>query len=313
MPGSSDNQTRSYLMKRFAEIGIHPRGKLGQNFLIDLNLLRLLYDSAQLEPNDVVLEVGTGMGSLTGLMSPSAARVITVEVDQIMHQLAKEELQERENVTFIHADILRNKNRINPDVLDAVRAALAEVPGGRFKLAANLPYSIATPLMSNLLLTDIPPYSMTVTIQKELAERITAKPSTKDYSSLSLWMQSQCRCRIVRTMPPSVFWPRPKVDSAIVQILYDQRLRKRIPDLEFFHEFSRAIFFHRRKFLRSELIAMHKDKLDKPAVDGIMSEMGFTGQTRAESLSVETLLKLSKVIRRMLSDSEPHKSEPRTQ
>ena len=297
MSGSPDNQTRSYLMKRFAEIGIHPRGKLGQNFLIDLNLLRLLHDSAQLEPNDVVLEVGTGLGSLTGLMSQSAARVITVEVDQIMHQLAKEELQDRKNITFIHADILRNKNRLNPEVLDAVRAALAEVPDARFKLAANLPYSIATPLMSNLLLTDIPPFSMTVTIQKELADRITAKPSTKDYSSLSLWMQAQCRCRTVRVMSPSVFWPRPKVDSAILQIVYDPRLRKRIPDLEFFHKFSREVFFHRRKFLRAELVAMLKDK---PVVDGIMAEMGFTDQTRAETLTVEKLLKLSEVIRKRL-------------
>jgi len=297
MPGSADNQTRSYLMKRFAEIGIRPRGKLGQNFLIDLNLLRLLHDSAELEPNDVVLEVGTGMGSLTALMSQSAARVITVDVDQIMHQLAKEELQGRENITFIHADILRNKNRLNPDVLDAVRTALAEVPDARFKLAANLPYSIATPLMSNLLLTDIVPYSMTVTIQKELAERIVAKPSTKDFSSLSLWMQAQCRCRIVRNMPPTVFWPRPKVDSAIVHILYAPRLRKRIPDLVFFHNFSREVFFHRRKFLRSELIAMLKDKLDKSAVDSIMAEMGFDDQTRAEALSVETLLRLCEVVR----------------
>jgi 16S rRNA (adenine1518-N6/adenine1519-N6)-dimethyltransferase len=287
-------------MKRFAEIGIHPRGKLGQNFLIDLNLLRLLHDSAQLEPNDVVLEVGTGMGSLTGLMAQSAARVITVEVEQIMYQLAKEELEARENITFIHADILRNKNRLNPDALDAVRTALAEVPDARFKLVANLPYSIATPLMSNLLLTDIPPYSMTVTIQKELADRITAKPSTKDYSSLSLWMQSQCRCRTVRIMPPSVFWPRPKVDSAILQIMYDPRLRKRIPDLEFFHKFSREVFFHRRKFLRAELVAMLKNKLDKPAVDGIMVEMGFTDQTRAETLTIEKLLKLCEVLRKRL-------------
>ena len=287
-------------MKRFAEIGIHPRGKLGQNFLIDLNLLRLLHDSAQLEPNDVVLEVGTGTGSLTGLMSKSAGRVITVEVDQIMHQLAKEELQDRDNIKFVFADILQNKNRLNPEVLDAVRTAMAEVPDARFKLTANLPYSIATPLMSNLLLTDIVPHSMTVTIQKELAERIVAKPSTKDYSSLSLWMQSQCRCRVIRNMPPSVFWPRPKVDSAIIQITYDARLRKRIPDLVFFHEFSRAIFFHRRKFLRSVLVSMLKDKLGKPEVDAIMASMGFNDQTRAEQLPVEKLLKLCETIRTQL-------------
>ena len=297
MSGTPKNQTRSYLMKRFAEIGIHPRGKLGQNFLIDLNLLRLLHDSAQLESNDVVLEVGTGTGSLTGMMSESAGRVITVEVDQIMHQLAKEELQDRDNIKFIYADILQNKNRLNPDVLDAVRAAMAEVPNARFKLAANLPYSIATPLMSNLLLTDIVPYSMTVTIQKELGERIVAKPSTKDYSSLSIWMQSQCHCRVIRNMPPAVFWPRPKVDSMIIQISYDLRMRKRIPDLKFFHEFSRAIFFHRRKFLRSVLVSMLKDKLGKPEVDAIMATMGFTDQTRAEQLPVDKLMKLCETIR----------------
>jgi len=291
------NQTRSYLMQRFSEIGIRPRAKLGQNFLIDLNLLRLLHDSAQLESNDVVLEVGTGTGSLTGLMSQNAGRVITVELDPVMHQLAKEELQDRENITFLHTDILQNKNRLSPLVMDTVRAALAEIPNSRFKLTANLPYCVATPLMSNLLLTDIPPFSMTVTIQKELAERIVAKPSKKDYSALSLWMQSQCHCRIIRNMPPSVFWPRPKVDSAIVQMVYDTRLRNRIPDLPFFHTFCREVFFHRRKFLRSVLIAMLKDKLGKPEVDEIMSQMNFTDQTRAESLSIETLLKLCEMIR----------------
>jgi 16S rRNA (adenine1518-N6/adenine1519-N6)-dimethyltransferase len=136
-----------------------------------------------------------------------------------------------------------------------------------------------------------------VTIQKELAERIVAKPSTKDYSALSLWMQSQCHCRLIRNMPPSVFWPRPKVDSAIVQVTYDLRLRNRIPDLPFFHQFCREVFFHRRKFLRSVLIAMLKDKLGKPDVDGIMTKMNFTDQTRAESLSIATLLKLCETIR----------------
>jgi len=299
MSGSPSNQTRSYLMKRFATIGIHPRAKLGQNFLIDLNLLRLLHDSAQLEPNDVVLEVGTGTGSLTGLMSQSAGRVITVEIDQVMHQLAKEELQDRDNITFFCADILKNKNRLNPDVLDAVRSALAEIPNSRFKLTANLPYCVATPLMSNLLLTDIPPYSMTVTIQKELADRIVAKPSTKDYGSLSLWLQSQCRCHVVRNMPPSVFWPRPKVDSAIVQVVYDQRLRNRIPDLPHWHGFSRAIFFHRRKFMRSVLITMLKGKHDKQVVDEIMAKMNFDEKTRAEALPIDKLFKLSEVVRNL--------------
>ena len=302
MSGSPENQTRSYLMKRFASIGIHPRAKLGQNFLIDLNLLRLLHDSARLDQNDVVLEVGTGTGSLTGLMSQSAARVITVEVDQIMHQLAKEELQDRGNIRFVFGDILKNKNRLNPEVLETIADELKSVPNSRFKLVANLPYCVATPLMSNLLLTDFPPFSMTVTIQKELAERITARPSTKDYSSLSVWMQSQNRCKIIRTMPPSVFWPRPKVESAIIQLIYDQKLRDRIPNLTFFHRFSREIFFHRRKFLRSVLIAMLKGKLEKQDVDNIMAHHHFDEKTRAESLSVVKLLRLSETIRQLCPD-----------
>ncbi|MDR1960210.1 MAG: 16S rRNA (adenine(1518)-N(6)/adenine(1519)-N(6))-dimethyltransferase RsmA [Planctomycetaceae bacterium] len=302
MTGSPNNQTRSYLMKRFAVIGIHPRAKLGQNFLIDLNLLRLLYDSAQLEENDVVLEVGTGTGSLTGLMSNTAAKVVTVEIDQVMHQLAREELQDRTNIRFIQGDILKNKNRLNQEVLEVIREELASVPNSRFKLVANLPYCVATPLMSNLLLTDFPPFSMTVTIQKELADRITAKPSTKDYSALSLWMQSQNKCRIIRIMPPSVFWPRPKVNSAILQMVYDQKLRNRIPDLPFFHRFCREIFLHRRKFLRSVLISMLKGKLEKSDVDNIMIHHHFDASTRADALSTATLLKLSETIRRLQPD-----------
>ena len=152
--GSSNNQTRAYLMKRFETLGIHPRGKLGQNFLIDLNLLHLLHQSANLEPNDVVLEVGTGTGSLTGAMAQEAGVVITVEVDSVMHEMAKQEHWDKNNIRFLFADILENKNRLNQEVLAVVREELAKSPDRKFKLCANLPYQIATPLMSNLLLTD---------------------------------------------------------------------------------------------------------------------------------------------------------------
>ena len=167
-------------MQRFETLGIHPRGKLGQNFLIDLNLLHLLHESAQLDKNDVVLEVGTGTGSLTGAMALEAGRVVTVEVDPTMHEMAKQEHWDKDNIRFLFADILENKNRLNRDVLNVLREELANNPGFRFKLCANLPYQIATPLMSNLLLTDIPPHSMTVTIQKEVGDRIVARPRTKD-------------------------------------------------------------------------------------------------------------------------------------
>ena len=302
--GSSNNQTRTYLMERFETLGIHPRGKLGQNFLIDLNLLHLLHESADLDTNDVVLEVGTGTGSLTGAMSQEAGCVVTVEVDSVMHEMAKQEHWDKDNIRFLFADILENKNRLNRHVLEIVREELARSPERRFKLCANLPYQIATPLMSNLLLTDIPPYSMTVTIQKEVGDRIVARPGTKDYGALAVWMQAQCDCRILRIMPPSVFWPRPKVDSAIVQVIYNQQKRKKIPNLQYFHEFVRALFFHRRKFIRSVLCSAFKNKLEKEAIDSVLAELNLKGEIRAETLSVKTILALSEKFRKLLPESQ---------
>ena len=304
MAGSSENQTRSYLMKRFETLGIHPRGKLGQNFLIDLNLLRLLYESADLGKDDVVLEVGTGTGSLTTAMADLAAQVITVEVDQIMHEMAQQELFGKKNVRFILTDILENKNRLKEEVLDAVRQELAAVPGRRFKLCANLPYAVATPLISNLLLSDIPPHSMTVTIQKELADRIVARPRTSAYGALGVWIQALCDTRIVRIMPPSVFWPRPKVDSAIIRIVSNQGKRKRIADLRFFHQFVRAVFFHRRKFLRSVLCSAFKEKLSKEAVDRVMNELELGPTARADALPVDVIIRLSDKFRELIPEGE---------
>jgi 16S rRNA (adenine1518-N6/adenine1519-N6)-dimethyltransferase len=160
-----------------------------------------------------------------------------------------------------------------------------------------LPYNVATPLISNLLALDVPPRTMTVTIQKELADRIIAKPGTKDYGSLSIWVQSQCRAEVVRIMPPSVFWPRPKVDSAIVHIELDDALRGRIADRRFFQDFIRSLFFHRRKFLRSELVSVAKNRLDKPDVDRILAALGLDGSARAETLDVEAVLALSEAFR----------------
>ncbi len=243
-------QTKTFLLERFREMGIRPATRHGQNFLIDLNLVRLIVDTADLTSDDVVLEVGTGTGSLTALSAERAAAVVTVEIDPHLFELASEQLIDLPNVTMLRIDALRNKNNIDDRVMDAVGEHLAEAPGRRLKLVANLPYNIATPLMSNLLLARYVPYSMTVTIQKELAERITALPSTKDYSALSVWIQSQCMAEIVRIMPPSVFWPAPKVSSAILHIIVDQGKQSKISDLSFFHQITKALFLHRRKFLR---------------------------------------------------------------
>jgi 16S rRNA (adenine1518-N6/adenine1519-N6)-dimethyltransferase len=182
-------------------------------------------------------------------------------------------------------------------VLDAVAAQLAAAPGRQLKLVANLPYNVATPVISNLLASEIVPASMTVTIQKELAERIIAPPSTKDYSALSIWMQAQCQAEIVRLMPPTVFWPRPKVWSAIVHLTVDDSLRRRIPDVAYFHDFVRGLFCHRRKYLRSVLVSTTKDQLEKSDVDRIIAELGLEENCRAEQLDVPALLALTEAVR----------------
>ena len=141
---------------------------------------------------------------------------------------------------------------------------------------------------------------MTLTIQKELADRIVAAPGTKDRGALSVWVQCQCRAEIVRVMPPEVFWPRPKVTSAIVQIVLDPAKRERITDRGFLHTFGRGLFLHRRKFLRSVLPSVFKGRLEKADADTILGEVGIPTATRAEQLDVETILRLSDAVQARL-------------
>ena len=299
----SNRQTVSYLMKRFREIGLDPDARHGQNFLIDINLVELLVRTADLGPDDVVLEVGTGTGSLTALMAAEAGAVITVEIDEHLHQMAREELAGFDNITMLHQDVLRNKNHFDARVIETIQQKLAESPNRRFKLAANLPYNIATPVISNLLRCEVVPDSMTVTIQKELGDRIAAKPGKKDYSALSIWIQSLCDAELVRVMPPSVFWPRPKVHSAILHIVHRPERRERIPDIEFFHTFVRSMFFHRRKFLRSVMISAFKGRLEKPDIDEVMARLSLGPDTRAEQLDVPTMLVLCELLREKVANS----------
>jgi 16S rRNA (adenine1518-N6/adenine1519-N6)-dimethyltransferase len=290
-------QTKTFLIDRFREMGIAPATRHGQNFLIDLNLQQLIVDAAELCKEDVVLEVGTGTGALTAQIAERAAAVITVEIDGHLFELASEQLVDLPNVTMLHLDALHNKNRFDDRVMEAVGVELAAAPGRRFKLVANLPYNIATPVLSNLLLCPHVPQSMTATIQKELADRIIALPSTKDYSALSVWIQSQCKAEIVRLMPPSVFWPAPKVTSAVIRLVVDFERRSAIADLHYFHQITKALFLHRRKFLRANILAAMKDRLGKPEVDQLMDEMNFSSDVRTEQLDVSTLLALAEKLR----------------
>jgi 16S rRNA (adenine1518-N6/adenine1519-N6)-dimethyltransferase len=206
-------------------------------------------------------------------------------------------------VDLLRYDILKNKNTLNAEVLRVVAGRLAEEPDLRLKLVANLPYNVATPIISNLLLTEMVPHSMTVTIQKELADRMMAPPRTKDYSALSIWLQSQCQVELIRVLPPSVFWPRPKISSAIIRLTVDPERRAAIGDLRYFHDFVRAIFLHRRKFLRGVLVATLKPQLDKPAVDELLASLELGENARAEELEVPAILRLCNAVRTRLAET----------
>src|SRR6516165_6441033 len=175
----SIRQTLSYLRNLFAERGIKPKNKLGQNFLIDLNLLDLLLRAAELTKEDLALEVGSGTGSLTARLAEQAGAVFSVEIDPAFYDLARETVQGRDNVHLMHADILKNKNLLNPEVIAALADFRQRTGCPRLKLVANLPYAVATPVIANFLIAEPALERMVVMVQWEMAERLTARPATK--------------------------------------------------------------------------------------------------------------------------------------
>jgi len=241
-------QTKRQIEQLLASAGVSPNKRLGQHFLIDLNLMRLLVESANIAGDDVVLEAGCGTGSLTEALAERAGRVIAVELDRNLFGIAERQLAAVENVELINADVLESKHTMSRPVLEALACARKEC-SGRLLLVANLPYNVASPVMMNLVSGPTIADGMYITVQKEVAQRMTAGPGSGDYGTLSIYLNATGDSQTIRTLKPSVFWPPPQVDSAMVGFVRSQEKYDRIANMALFGEAVHLFMGHRRKTL----------------------------------------------------------------
>ncbi len=279
--------------------GVRPDKRFGQHFLIDLNLMRLLIETADIRKNDVVLEVGCGTGSLSEAIAEKAGFCVAVEIDAILANIAKQQLADWPNVEIIAADALKNKFQINPAVIDALGRARAKYDG-RLLLVSNLPYAAGTPVMLNLIAPaavlrqqDAGVDAMFVTVQKEVADRMTAAPACKDYGTLSILLAATGSVKHIRTLKPTVFWPQPKVDSALVSYVRDSKKVSRIKSIEMLSKLAGAFLQHRRKMLKSccKLLTGELAKIDN--WPEIFSQCGIDPETRPDHLTPEQFVCLA--------------------
>ncbi len=284
-------QTKQHIRELLERAGVRPRHKWGQNFLIDLNLMRLLVEAAAVRAGDVVLEVGCGTGSLTELLAEKAAAVLAVDIDQTLQGVAREELRDFSNVTYISGDALQNKHTLNSELVTAWRAS-GDSDAPR-KLVANLPYQIATPLLINLLELDPLPESMAVTVQAEVADRMVARPGGKDYGLISILLQLTGEVRLVRRIPPQAFWPAPAVHSAMVHWRLDPGKYSQVGSPAHLRAVVDLLLGRRRKTIRA-CLAQRKGLSDTA---GLLEELGIDPLARGETLRPEQFLQLAQALK----------------
>lgn len=255
-------QTLSEIKSLLATHGLHPRHRLGQNFLHDANQMARIIDAAALKDGDLVLEVGPGTGALSERLLDAGARLAMVEIDGGLEPILRQRVLERrpDRARLLIADVLAGKHDINPAVrqlLDEVRERATPDPARRssspvaFKLIANLPYNVASPLLANLVLDHPEMMLAVVMIQREVADRLAAEPGGKDYGPLGILVQAACHVEQIAVLTPGCFWPAPKVDSAVVRLR--RRMEPLAPDLKALSHLLHTLFSKRRKQIGSIL------------------------------------------------------------
>ncbi len=261
--------------------------KYGQNFLIDTHVLDKIIRAAKISSDDFVLEIGPGIGTMTQYLAEAAREVAVVEIDDKLIPILEETLKEYENVTIIHGDILK---------VDIEGLVQEKNQGRPVKVVANLPYYITTPIIMGLLEGSAPVDSITVMVQKEVADRMKVGPGTKDYGALSLAVQYYARPEIVANVPPNCFIPRPKVGSAVIHLTRHQTPPVQVQDEDFLFRIIRASFNQRRKTLVNSLNNSPELQLTKEQVTKALEQMGLPAAVRGETLTLEQFAELTELL-----------------
>lgn len=262
--------------------------KFGQNFLIDEHVLDKIIRAAEITKDDYVLEIGPGIGTMTQYLACAAREVTAVEIDRALIPILEDTLKEYDNVSIINEDILK------VDI-----AALAkEKNGGRpIKVVANLPYYITTPIIMGLFESHVPLESITVMVQKEVADRMQVGPGTKDYGALSLAVQYYAEPYIVANVPPNCFMPRPAVASAVIRLTRHQKPPVEVMDEKLMFRLIRASFNQRRKTLANGLKNSGELNLSKEVITAAIEKLGKGSSVRGEALDLEEFARLTNIIK----------------
>lgn len=258
--------------------------KFGQNFLIDTHVLDKIIRSAEITKEDMVLEIGPGIGTMTQYLACAAGRVVAVEIDKALIPILEDTLEGYENVQIINEDVLK---------VDIAKLAEEQNGGRPIKVVANLPYYITTPIIMGLFENHVPLKSITVMVQKEVADRMQVGPGTKDYGALSLAVQYYASPYIVANVPPNCFMPRPKVGSAVIRLERYEKPPVEVRDEKLMFRIIRASFNQRRKTLANGLKNSPELDFTKEQIEEALEKLGKGANVRGEALSLEEFAELS--------------------
>jgi 16S rRNA (adenine1518-N6/adenine1519-N6)-dimethyltransferase len=284
---STPSQTRRIMEQH----GFFLKKKFGQNFLIDQNILEGIVRGANLTKDDVVIEIGPGIGSLTQYLAESAKEVVAIEIDKSLIPILTETLKEYDNVSIVNQDVLK---------VDLNQLIQERWGGKPVKVVANLPYYITTPIIMSLFESHIPLHSITVMIQKEVADRMQAKPSTKDYGALSLAVQYYSEPKIVLDVPPSCFIPQPNVGSAVICLTYSDKYMSEDRSDKLLFEVIRGAFQQRRKTLVNTLAHQGNLNVSKDIIFKALETMELSPTIRGEALSLEQFIQLTAILKTLI-------------